>query len=140
MPSRDWRLRIQDMLDCMGKIERYTAGMAFEDFAADDKTQDAALYNFMIIGEAARSVSDTVCRRFPHIPWDKMRGIRNVVVHEYFGVSLRDDMADGEDRPPSVGRAPSTGPQAPVSAASDESKPSCHYLTEAKSIPACGCG
>ena len=88
MPSRDWRLRIQDILECIEKIERYTAGMAYKEFAADDKTLDAVLRNFTIIGEAARNVPDAICERFPHIPWDKMRGIRNVVVHEYFGVSL----------------------------------------------------
>lgn len=89
MPSRDWRLRIQDILECIEKVQQYTDGMTFEDFAADQKTVDAVLRNFTIIGEAARNVPDDICGRFPHIPWDKMRAMRNVVVHEYFGISLR---------------------------------------------------
>ncbi len=89
MPSRDWRLRISDILECIDKIDRYTEGMTFEDFAADDKTVDAVLRRIEIIGEATRHVPDEVTGRFPDIPWQKMRGMRNVVVHEYFGVSLR---------------------------------------------------
>lgn len=89
MPSRDWRLRIDDILECIAKIERYTEGMTFEDFIGDDKTVDAVLRRIEIIGEATRNVPDEVTARFPEIPWDRMRGMRNVVIHEYFGVSLR---------------------------------------------------
>ena len=89
MPSRDWRLRISDILECIDKIDRYTEGMSFEDFAADERTVDAVLRRIEIIGEATRYVPGEATDRFPDIPWEKMRGMRNVVVHEYFGVSLR---------------------------------------------------
>ena len=88
MPSREWSLRAEDILEAIAKIERYTAGMTFESFKADTKTADAVIRNLEVIGEAARNIPDEVCQRFPEIPWDKMRGIRNILAHEYFGVSL----------------------------------------------------
>lgn len=88
MPYSDWRLRLEDILEAIAKIERYTAGMTFENFGADEKTVDAVLRNLEVIGEAARHVPENVRQEFLDIPWDKMRGIRNVVIHEYFGVSL----------------------------------------------------
>lgn len=88
MPSREWSLRVEDILEAIAKIKRYTAGMTFESFKADAKTADAVIRNLEVIGEAARNIPDEVCQRFPEIPWDKMRGIRNILAHEYFGVSL----------------------------------------------------
>lgn len=89
MPSRDWQLRIRDILECIEKIRLYTADMTYREFALDPRTQDAVIRNFSIIGEAANHVPEDIATRFPNIPWDKMRDMRNVVIHEYFGVSLR---------------------------------------------------
>jgi uncharacterized protein with HEPN domain len=62
--------------------------MSFSEFHADDRTIDAVLRNLEVIGEAARHVPPHVTNRYPDIPWDKMRALRNVVAHEYFGVKL----------------------------------------------------
>ena len=86
MSPRDWQVRIEDILDAISAIQQYTAGMTFEDFAADNKTVDAVLHNIVVIGEAARSVPQEVVERRPDVPWDKMKAIRNVVVHVYFGI------------------------------------------------------
>jgi uncharacterized protein with HEPN domain len=88
MSSRDWRLRLEDIIDAISKIERYVSGMGFEMFESDERTIDAVLRNMEIIGEAARYVPTGVEDSYIEIPWSKMRGIRNVVAHEYFGVSL----------------------------------------------------
>ena len=88
MPDSDQSLRLEHILDAIAKIERYTAGLTFETFAADEKTIDAVLRNLEIIGEAARNVPENVQEQHPEIPWDKMRDIRNVLIHEYFGISL----------------------------------------------------
>lgn len=88
MQSRDWRLRLEDMLEAIGRIARYTAGMDWGRFAADDKTIDAVVRNLEIIGEAARHTPEEVTRQHPEIPWEKMRGIRNLLAHEYFGVDV----------------------------------------------------
>jgi len=88
MPSRRWRVRVEDILQAISKIEQYTAGMTFETFRADDKTVDAVVRNLEIIGEASHNVPPPIRRRYSHLPWGKMVGIRNVLIHEYSGVSL----------------------------------------------------
>lgn len=88
MPGRDWKLRIEDILECIAKIQRYTEGISFEVFAADDMRADAVVRNITIIGEATRNIPTELQERYPQVPWEEMRGIRNVVVHEYFGISL----------------------------------------------------
>lgn len=88
MPYRDWKLRVEDILEAINKIERYTANMSLNDFLADEKSSDAVVRNLEIIGEAARNIPEDICLRFPNVPWDKMRGMRNMLAHEYFGVSL----------------------------------------------------
>jgi uncharacterized protein with HEPN domain len=87
VPPRNWKARIEDILEAIEKIDRYTTGMDYETFKADDKTVDAVVRNITIIGEASRNIPTDVKNRFVDIPWDEMRGIRNVIVHEYFGVS-----------------------------------------------------
>jgi uncharacterized protein with HEPN domain len=89
MPPRAWRLRVQDILDGMDRLNEYTAGMDFEAFARDPKTVDAVLRQITIIGEAARHIPDAVCERHPDVPWRILSDFRNVVVHAYFGVNLR---------------------------------------------------
>lgn len=88
MPPREWKLRIEDILESIGKIERYTAGMSFVDFLADERTVDAVVRNFTIIGEAARHIPGEIVNRYPGVAWPAMRGLRNVVVHEYSSVDL----------------------------------------------------
>ncbi len=88
MPPRQWQLRIEDILDAIGKVTAYTAGMTFEQFCGDDRTIDAVVRNLTVIGEAASHVPDDVRARYPELPWAKMRGMRHVVTHEYFGVDL----------------------------------------------------
>ena len=87
MPERDWRLRIDDITDAID-IERYTKKMSFGEFKADDRTIDAVLRNLEVIGEAAGHIPPEVIDRSREIPWDKMRALRNIVAHEYFGVKL----------------------------------------------------
>ncbi len=87
MSPRDWRLRVEDILESIQKITRYLDGMTLDEFTADERTMDAVIRNFTIVGEAARHVPDEVVARAPGLPWQEMRGLRNVVVHAYFGVS-----------------------------------------------------
>ena len=56
MPERDWRIRIHDITDAIEKIQKYTMGMSFSEFHADDRTIDAVLRNLAVIGEAARHI------------------------------------------------------------------------------------
>jgi uncharacterized protein with HEPN domain len=86
-PERGWKLRISDIIDAITAIQEYTAGMDFDDFTEDRKTVDAVVRNFTIIGEAAIRVPQQVINTNPEIPWRDMSDLRNIVVHEYFGVS-----------------------------------------------------
>ncbi|MFC1714727.1 DUF86 domain-containing protein [Candidatus Poribacteria bacterium] len=88
MPRRDWRLCIEDILESIVKIQRYTEGIAFETFAADEMRIDAVVRNITIIGEASGAISAEIQERYPQIPWGDMKAMRNVVVHKYFGISL----------------------------------------------------
>jgi len=88
VPPRHWKLRIEDILVAIERIQRYTDGMDLSSFSRDDRTVDAVVRNITVIGEAAGAVPEDVRRKYPELPWEEMRGIRNVIVHEYFGVSL----------------------------------------------------
>jgi uncharacterized protein with HEPN domain len=80
--------RIQDILDAVSRIRKFTAGMSFDDFQNDERTVQAVEYNFIVIGEAAGQVPPEVVAAHPEIPWREMRGLRNVVAHGYFAVSV----------------------------------------------------
>lgn len=83
MPPREWKLRIEDILECIGRIQEYTRGLTADAFAADQKTIDAVVRNFEIIGEATRHVPPHIQTQYPEIPWAMMRAFRNVMIHAY---------------------------------------------------------
>ncbi len=87
MPPRDWRLRIEDILDAAGRIARYVEGKDLAAFESDELLLDAVSRCFGIIGEAAKHIPEKVVAAHPEIPWAEMRAMRNIVVHEYFGVT-----------------------------------------------------
>lgn len=87
MLPEDVRGRIGDMIDAIGKIRVYVAGHDAKSFAADGKARDAVVWNLTVLGEAARAVPDAVIDAHQRIPWRKMRALRNLLVHEYFGIS-----------------------------------------------------
>jgi uncharacterized protein with HEPN domain len=87
VPPRDWRVRIEDIVGAIERVQRYTAEVDLASFAADAKTMDAVRFCFGVIGEAARHIPDDVVTANPGLPWQEMRAMRNVVVHEYFGVT-----------------------------------------------------
>jgi uncharacterized protein with HEPN domain len=84
--SRHSQLRVLDILDAMDRIASYIEGMSYESFLADRKTQDAVIRNVEIIGEAARSLPGDFTQRHEDIPWSDLVGMRNVLVHQYFGI------------------------------------------------------
>lgn len=88
MSARDWRGRIEDILEAIGNLQEYVEGMTAQEFEADKKTVRAAAYDIGVIGEAARSIPPEVRERWPEVPWPKMQAIRNVVMHEYFRVDV----------------------------------------------------
>lgn len=86
--KKDPRIYIQDMLDAIAAIKRYVAGMNEVQFSQTDYMQDAVIRQLAIIGEAATHVPEDVQSIAPNVPWRKMKDFRNVVIHEYSGVSM----------------------------------------------------
>lgn len=86
---RDWRFRVRDIAASVRAILAYTDGMDLEAFVADHRTRDAVIRNLMTMGESVRWIPGPVRETNPDVPWSTMRGVRNVVVHEYFGVDDR---------------------------------------------------
>lgn len=79
-------LLLSDMKEAAEKIFKYTQGLSFEDFLADDKTIDAVVRNFEIIAEASLRIDEEFRLENPQIEWKKLRGFRNRIVHDYFGI------------------------------------------------------
>lgn len=88
MPKRDPGLLLEDIVGAILKIERYTAGMDQEAFRQDEKTVDAVVRNLEIEGEAARQMPEELAARHPGVPWRQISGLRNRIVHDYFGLDL----------------------------------------------------
>ncbi|MGK5088309.1 DUF86 domain-containing protein [Bdellovibrionota bacterium FG-2] len=88
MPPRNWTIRINDILEAIKRVEKYTNDISFSEFEGDEKTVDAVIRNFTVIGEAAARVPNDIRKKESTIPWDKIIGMRNFLVHEYFGITL----------------------------------------------------
>lgn len=89
MSKRDAILLLRDIFNSIQKIETYTRNMSFDMFIQDDKTTDAVIRNFEVIGEAANQLPVFFCEQHPHIQWRRMADFRNVLIHKYFGVDLQ---------------------------------------------------
>ena len=89
MPVRDWKFRIEDILEAVQDSLELTQGMDYDTFCQDKRTLKAVLYNLAVIGEAARKVPEEITSTYPLIPWREMGDMRNVVIHEYFGTDTK---------------------------------------------------
>lgn len=86
MSNRDVLLLLDDMLQSALKIKRYVKDLDFDTFIADEKTVDAVVRNFEIIGEASNRIDTDFKDSNPEIEWNRIRGFRNRIVHDYFGI------------------------------------------------------
>lgn len=88
MSKRIPSIVLSDILHCISQIERYTDQLSFEDFSSDFMVVDACLYNFQVIGEAVAQLADDVKENTSEVPWRLIKGMRNRLIHEYFGTDL----------------------------------------------------
>jgi uncharacterized protein with HEPN domain len=79
-------IRIADIIDAIQRIQTYTRGMERESFLSNLLVRDAVVRNFTVMGEAASHIPEDVRLEQPTLPWVEMQRMRNVVVHEYFGI------------------------------------------------------
>ena len=89
MSERSAEVLVEDILEGIDKIQAYTKGLDAKSFCENSLVVDAVLRNFEVIGEAASKLPDTVVASHPEIEWHKMIGMRNRLIHGYFGVSLK---------------------------------------------------
>jgi uncharacterized protein with HEPN domain len=88
MSKRDVRLFLTDILEAIGKVERYTAGLTFEQFEQNDMVIDAVARNLEIIGEASKNIPPKMRAKYSAIDWKRVVGFRNLAIHSYFAVDL----------------------------------------------------
>jgi len=80
---------IKDILENMKRADRFVEGMNYQDFVKDKKTSFAVIRCIEIMGEAAKHVPEEIRQKYPQVPWKDIAGMRDKVIHEYFGVNLK---------------------------------------------------
>lgn len=85
---RDYRLYLEDIIEAIARIERYTSGTDFTTFSADEMRIDAVVRNLELIGEAAKNIPKAQRDLTPTIEWRKIAGLRDIVAHHYFSLNL----------------------------------------------------
>jgi len=88
MKDRDLRDYINDLIEASEDILSFTKGLSYTDFAGDKKTLNAVIRSLEVIGEATKNLPASFRNRYPDIPWKQMAGMRDKLIHEYFGVDI----------------------------------------------------
>jgi uncharacterized protein with HEPN domain len=86
--NKDIRVYLEDILDCIKKIQTYATDETFDSFSQNVEKQDAVVRRLEIIGEAVKKLPNEVKVMHPEIPWKQIAGMRDVLIHEYAGIRL----------------------------------------------------
>ena len=87
--KKDPKIFLEHIQESIGEIEKYLAGVSEEAFFADSKTRNAVVRQFEIIGEAVKNLPDDLRSANPETPWKEWAGMRDKLIHEYFGVDVK---------------------------------------------------
>ena len=85
---RDAGAFLDDVVEACDRIASYSASLSFEQFSTDRKTVDAVVRNLEVIGEAVKNLPDDLRSRIPGIEWQRIAGLRDILIHHYFGLDL----------------------------------------------------
>lgn len=85
---RDYKAFINDILEAINRIESYTSNLTIDDFSESQLYQDAIVRNLEIIGEAVKRLPDELIKKYPNIEWKKIAGLREILIHAYFGIEI----------------------------------------------------
>ena len=86
--KRSYRLFVEDILESVDKIERYVKGMSYDNFVENEMIIDAVIRNLEVIGEASKNIPENIREQYTTIPWRRIIGLRNIMIHGYFGIDL----------------------------------------------------
>lgn len=88
MRDREITDYLQDIVDSISDIKEFIEGMTFKEFTEDKRTFNAVLRSIEVMGEASRNIPEEIRAQYPQVPWRKMTGMRDKLIHEYHGVDI----------------------------------------------------
>jgi uncharacterized protein with HEPN domain len=86
--TKDYSDYLNDIVEYAQKAETFLSGISIEDFTGNEEKTLAAIRALEVIGEAARNIPKQMGKKYPGVPWDEMTGMRDKLIHDYFGVNL----------------------------------------------------
>lgn len=87
--NKDPLIFIKHIQESINWVEKYTEGLSKDEFFNNIQVQDAVIRRLEIIGEAVKNLPENFKRKSSDIPWEKIAGLRNILIHEYFGIDIK---------------------------------------------------